>query len=389
LKIIAICQCLDLAHKELGITPAWWQILKGLHELGVEVVSIPYYGKAVQSLWWTVYENPNLWKNQAYNTVEHLANSFRLCKDKMEFRQRNQKIINFLIRKFVRKKWEKYLRSVIRNEKDIDAVVVFTVPLNQFLGIPTMIKNEFSIPVIFYDGDTPTSLPSYGGLSFSYYVGADPSEYDAFIINSRGAIDEVKKLGVKRVFTVYWGVDPSAFCPINGIEQVNDIGFYGMGSKLREEWITQMLVAPSLRLPNIRFRVCGKAFNIRLGSVQLVNLNHYSYRHFCCQTKINLNIVRRPHAQVYASSISRIFELASLGCCIVSNPYKGIEEWFNVGKEVVVVNNSDEVLESYKWLLSDEEVRVQMGMAARQRILKEHTHKHRAQQLLNILKGLK
>jgi hypothetical protein len=192
--------------------------------------------------------------------------------------------------------------------------------------------------VIFYDGDTPTSLPSYEGLSFSYYSGADPSEYDAFIINSKGAVNEVKKLGARRIFTVYWSVDPSAFCPIKGIEQVNDVGFYGIRSKLREEWITRMLVSPSLRLTKARFAVCGTAFNMELGFVQLVNLGNYSYRSFCCKTKVNLNIVRRPHAEVYASSISRIFELASLGCCVVSNPYKGIEEWFNVGKEVLVAN---------------------------------------------------
>ena len=388
MKIVAICQCLDLAQKELGITPAWWQILKGLHELGVEVIAVPYYGNAVQSLWWSVYENPNLWKNQAYNMVERVANSLRLYKSKMEFRQRNQKIISFLVRNFVRKKWEKYIRSVIRNEKDVSAVIVLTVPLNQFVGIPTMIKNEFGIPVIFYDGDTPTSLPSYGGLSFSYYHGADPSEYDAFVINSKGAADEVKKLGARRVFTVYWGIDPSAFSPINGIEQVNEVGFYGIGSKLREEWMTRMLASPSLKFPKARFAVCGKAFNMELGSAQFIDPDSYSYRRFCCQTKINLSIVRRPHAEVYASSTSRIFELASLGCCIVSNPYNGIEEWFNAGKEVLVAHDDDEVLELYNWLLSDEEVRARMGTAARQRLLKEHTHKHRAQQLLSIFEKL-
>jgi len=386
LKIVAICQCLDLAQKELGITPAWWQILKGLHELGVEVIAVPYYGNAVQSLWWSVYENPNLWKNQAYNMVERAANSLRLYKSRMEFRQRNQKWIRFLVRNFVRKKWEKYIKSVIQNEKNVSAVIVLTVPLNQFVGIPTMIKNEFGIPVIFYDGDTPTSLPSYGGLSFSYYSGADPSEYDAFIINSKGSVDEVRKLGAENVFTVYWGVDPSAFCPIDGIEQANDVGFYGIGSKMREEWITRMLVNPSSKLPKVRFAICGTAFNMDLKSVQLIDLVSSSYRRFSSQTKINLSIARRPHATVYASSISRIFELASLSCCIVSNPCKGIEEWFDVGKEVLVAKSDAEVLELYNWLLSDEDARNRMGTAARQRVLNQHTHKHRAQQILRILK---
>jgi spore maturation protein CgeB len=392
LKIVAICQSLDLADKELGITPAWWQILKGLHELGAEVVAVPYYNEAVQSLWWTTYENPNLWKNKAYNAVENAANSLHLYKNKMQFRQRNQRMIRFLVRSFVRKKWEKHIRSIIQNEKDVDAVIVLTVPLNQFSGIPTSIRDEFGIPVIFYDGDTPTSLPSHGGLSFSFYHGADPSEYDAFIINSKGAADEVRELGARKVFTLYWGADPSVFCPINGIEQTIDVGFYGIGSKLREEWISRLLVDPAARwwarATEAKFAICGRAFDMDLGSVQSLDPDNYSYRRFSCQTKINLSIARRPHATIYASSISRIFELASMGCCIVSNPCNGMEEWFNVGKEVLVAKGNEEASELYSWLLSDEEIRSRLGTAARQRVLAEHTHKHRAQQLLSILKGL-
>jgi spore maturation protein CgeB len=393
LKVLAICQSLDLADKELGITPAWWQILKGLHEVGVEVVAIPYYNRAVQSLWWNTYENPNLWKNKAYNIVENASNSLRLSKNKMEFRQKNQKVINFLVKNFVRNKWPKYLRSVMQKERDIDAILVLTVPLNQFVGCASFLKKEFGVPIIFYDGDTPASLPSYGGLSFSFYFGADPSEYDAFIINSKGAAEEVKSLGAPRVDTVYWGVDPGVFCPIIGAKQEIDVGFFGVGSKLREESITRMLVNPARkRNPHvehtIKFAVCGRAFDMDLGPVRLFDPDDCSYRRFSCQTKVNLNIARKPLASVYASSNARIFELASMGCCVVSNPYNGIEEWFNVGKEILVAKTDEEVSELYNWLLSDEEARLRLGNAARYRVLQEHTHKHRAQELLKIIKSV-
>jgi len=65
MKVLAICQALDLSNKKLGITPAWWQILKGLAEQGVEIIAVPYFGKAVESLWWNCYENPNLTKVRA------------------------------------------------------------------------------------------------------------------------------------------------------------------------------------------------------------------------------------------------------------------------------------------------------------------------------------
>lgn len=393
MKVLAICQSLDLADKELGITPSWWQIMKGLHEVGVEVVAIPYYNKAIQSLWWTTYENPNLWKNKAYNVVENASNSLHLSKNKMQFRQKNQRMLNFLVRNFVKNKWRSYLRSVIEKERNIDAIIVLTVPLNQFAGCPSYLKKEFGIPVIFYDGDTPTSLPSFNGLSFSFYNGADPSEYDAFIINSKGAAEEVRKLGARRVSTIYWGVDPEVFCPIVEAKKEYDVGFYGIGSKLREEWITKMLVDPAAKLSEssedkFKFAICGRAFDMNLGLVSLLDPRDHSYRRFSCQTKINLNIARKPHASVYASSNARIFELASMGCCIVSNPYNGIEEWFKVGKEVLVAENDKEVTELYCSLLDDADERLRLGIAARQRVLQEHTHRHRAQELLNVIKSV-
>ena len=391
MKILVVCQSLDIADKELGITPAWWQILKGLHEVGAEIVAVPYYNRAIQSLWWTTYENPNLWKNRLYNNVENFATASGLAKNKMDFRQKNQKLLSFLAKKTVAKKWTKYLSSVIEKEGNVDAVLVLTVPLNQFVGVPSLIKREFDIPIVFYDGDTPTSLPSYGGLSFSFYNNADPSEYDAFIINSKGAAKEVEALGANKVFTIYWGADPSVFCPIEAIKPKYNAGFYGIGSKLREEWITRLLVNPAEKFGKSgegKFAVCGRAFNMNLGSVRLLDANESTYRRFSCLTKINLNIVRKPHATVYASAISRIFELASMGCCVVSNPYNGIKEWFNVGKEVLMAKEDEELSELYTSLLADDEMRLRLGAAARKRVLNEHTFKHRAQQIIEVIKSV-
>ena len=53
--------------------------------------------------------------------------------------------------------------------------------------------------------------------------------------------------------------------------------------------------------------------------------------------RINLNVTRRAHATVYASSTSRPFELAMSGATIVSNPHDGIERWFEPGRELLVV----------------------------------------------------
>ena len=101
--------------------------------------------------------------------------------------------------------------------------------------------------------------------------------------------------------------------------------------------------------------------------------------------RINLNVTRRAHATVYASSTCRPFELAMSGATIVSNPHDGIERWFEPGRELLVVSNAEEATAAYQELLDDPGRAEEMGRAARERALDEHTYLHRARRLLDLL----
>ena len=116
------------------------------------------------------------------------------------------------------------------------------------------------------------------------------------------------------------------------------------------------------------------------------DLSYSAFRRFCCQSKICLNITRWSHTSVYASATARPFELAAFGACVVSQPYSGIEEWFDVGREIVVVNNEKEVLSVYDYLLDSDDEREKMGECARARILKDHTYQNRAKEIISVLK---
>jgi spore maturation protein CgeB len=102
-----------------------------------------------------------------------------------------------------------------------------------------------------------------------------------------------------------------------------------------------------------------------------------------------LNITRWSHTNIYASSTSRPFELAAFGACIVSQPYNGLEKWFDFGSEVIVVNNETEAMETYSRLLSNENERTMMGSKAREHVMKKHTFRHRAKEFVTIANALK
>src|SRR5262249_7722537 len=91
------------------------------------------------------------------------------------------------------------------------------------------------------------------------------------------------------------------------------------------------------------------------------------------------------HATVPASSTARPFELAMTGAAIVSNPYEGVERWFEPGRELLVVSGADEAVDAYRELLDDPGRADELGRAARERALDEHTYVHRARLLLGLL----
>ena len=102
-------------------------------------------------------------------------------------------------------------------------------------------------------------------------------------------------------------------------------------------------------------------------------------------SRVNLNVARKPHATVYASSTSRLFELASTGAAIVTNPYNGIDRWFEPDKELLVARSTEEAVDAYRELLDDPAQAEELGRRARERVLDEHTYRHRARRLLDLL----
>ena len=69
---------------------------------------------------------------------------------------------------------------------------------------------------------------------------------------------------------------------------------------------------------------------------------------------------------------------------MVSNPYLGVEEWFEPGREILIVHSQQEAVDVYTTLLKRARHCVQLGARARQRLLAEHTFNHRARQLVEF-----
>jgi spore maturation protein CgeB len=240
---------------------------------------------------------------------------------------------------------------------------------------------------VFYDGDVPMSLPEFGGMDtgFNWYHQAEPSEYDLLISNSEGGLERLRQLGAPRAEAVFWGADPEFFAP-QAVDKSMDVFFYGYGDKFRRDWVQAMVGEASRALPDADFALGGRDFQGDVGRARLVGDVPFNvFARAISSARVNLCITRRSHATVYASSSCRPFELASAGAAIVANPYDGIERWFEPGSELLVVNDASEAIGAYRDLLADPAQAEELGRRARERVLDEHTYRHRARQLLELI----
>ena len=374
LKILILCSTLDLS-KPFGATPALWQLFKGFYEEGHELIIVPYHGKEIQSLWWKCYPNPNYYEGQI---LEKIISHFKISNKK------NSSIIPKLARMLTKPKLEDSLLKIFENENEIEAFLMIGVPLNQLTGLPKKIRKYNKIPIIFYDLDVPTALPSHGGFTFNYYKNAEFDEIDSFIIPSEGSINELKELGARNIHIVHFGVDPDVYSPLS-VEKDIDFFFFGNGGKAREKNISMMIAGPSKKLHN-KFLVSGRSMDVDLGNSTLIPpISFTEWRKYASRTKINLNVVRELHASFRATSTSRPFELGAMKCCTVSAPYDGLEKWFEIGKEIFIVNSEKDCIDTYQMILNDDELRERVGLAAQKRVLKDHTSRNRAKEIISII----
>lgn len=384
MKILVLAAALDLSHP-LGCTPAWWQLLKALNERGAEVVATPYYGRPVATLWWRSYENPGYRLGQLYAGLTRYPRRRRSLQRGFLRHEAEMR----LARRLIAPRWTRHLTRIIESEQDVSAVVIFSAPPNHLAGVGAAIRARFGIPVCYYDADLPTSLARYGGFDSGVdrYRGAHLEEYDMVLSNSQGVLDELRQMGARRADVLWFAADPEVFRPMEKDEDI-DVFFYGHGVDQREEHLRRLITIPSERLPQRRFVVAGTHLAMDFGRAeQLAAISPSELRNCIARSRIQVNVSRSAHATVYASANTRLFELAAMEEAIVTNPLHGIEEWFRPGSELEVVDTAEEAISTYEDLLANPERRRALAVAARRKVLNEHTFRHRASRLLGLLES--
>ena len=245
---------------------------------------------------------------------------------------------------------------------------------------------------VFYDIDTPITVGKLANDTCEYLDRERVPDFDLYLSFSGGPILERlhAHFGASRPRPFYCSVEPSEYFPIAGAAKRYALGYLGTYSADRQPALERLLLQPARQWPEGLFYVAGAQYPEALQWPANVERTQHlppaMHRNFYNQQRCTLNVTR---AEMIASGYSpsvRLFEAAACGVPIISDPWAGLDELFEPGREILIAHSTGEVLE----ILQDSpETELQkIGSRARQRVLAHHTAEHRAQELERHLQEL-
>ncbi|HEY8904340.1 MAG TPA: glycosyltransferase, partial [Chthoniobacterales bacterium] len=147
--------------------------------------------------------------------------------------------------------------------------------------------------------------------------------------------------------------------------------------------------SPARALPESRFVVAGSQYPSTVAWPS--NVGHISHlepaghRAFYARQRFSLNVTRSAMVSDGYSPSVRLFEAAACGTPVISDRWRGIEQFFEPGEEILLADSASEVLQFLK--LPQEQAR-EIGRRAHDRVMREHTAAHRAAELEAILESI-
>jgi spore maturation protein CgeB len=242
--------------------------------------------------------------------------------------------------------------------------------------------------VAFWDVDAPATLER---------LAADPADpfralvprYD--VVFTYGGGDPVvrgyRALGARACVPIYHALDPSTHHPVPPDPRFDaHLAFLANRLPDREARADELFFRPASVLPARRFLLGGAGWGDKLlpPSVRLVgHVGMADHNAFNSTPLAVLNVCRDGRARNGFSPATRIFEAAGAAACIVTDEWEGLDLFLEPGAEVLPARDGAEVAEILAGLTPARARRI--GLAARRRVLAEHTYARRVEEVEGAL----
>jgi spore maturation protein CgeB len=252
------------------------------------------------------------------------------------------------------------------------------------VAVANFVLQNSQSPVVFYDIDTPVTLAKLRSGDLEYLSSELVGRFHLYLSFTGGPLlDQLKtEFGAQLVCPFYCTADSDFYYP-QPLRKRWDLGYLGTYSPDRHRSLEELLLTPATRHPKELFIVAGSLYpsGIRWppNLVRVQHLPSAQHRAFYNSQRFTLNLTRDPMVRAGFSPSVRLFEAAACGATIITDRWRGLETFFEPGKEILTATSGADV--SRIIVAMPESQRAQIGEAARQRFFQEHTPQHRAKEL--------
>jgi spore maturation protein CgeB len=241
---------------------------------------------------------------------------------------------------------------------------------------------------IFWDVDAPATLAMLAA-SPDHPMHRELARIDAVLTYGGGdpVVYGYRSMGAAECIPVYNALDPETHHPVSPEPRfAADLAFLGNRLPDREARVEAFFLDAARLLPRGSFLLGGSGWDDKPMPPNVHYIGHVGtadHNAFNVTPKAVLNISRESMATNGFSPATRVFEAAGAGACLITDAWVGLEMFLKDGEEVLAARDGREVAEIVKTLTPGQAAEI--GRRARERILREHTYRHRAGQVDAIL----
>jgi spore maturation protein CgeB len=242
--------------------------------------------------------------------------------------------------------------------------------------------------VIYWDVDAPATLDRLDASPDDPFHALIPL-YDMVLTYGGGApvVEAYTARGARACVPVYNAVDVTTHHPSPPDPRFSaDLALLANRLPDREARIDEFFLSAAARLPQQRFLLGGNGWDTKALPANVRCVGHVptaDHNAFNCTPRAVLNVNRDSMARYGFSPATRVFEAAAAGACLLTDAWRGIDQFLEPGQEVLVVQGGDEVADRLASLTAVEARRI--GEAGRRRVCAQHTYEQRADQLDALL----
>jgi spore maturation protein CgeB len=243
---------------------------------------------------------------------------------------------------------------------------------------------------VFYDLDAPVTLARLRrGEVVPYIPPNGLADFDLVLSFTGGAALPALKaeLGAKKVAPLYGSVDPDVHRRVERKEAYRSaLSYLGTYSQDRQGTLQDLFIEPARRAPRERFVMGGAQYPVgfpwRDNIFFVQHLPPSEHPSFFCSSRLTLNVTRAAMRDMGWCPSGRLFEAAACGVPTITDSWSGLEDFLTPESEILIAREPEDVLAALE--LSDAQLG-RIAMAARERVLTEHTGAQRAQQFEHII----